>query len=106
MDGVKTGLRTLGPASLRLSYSQAVAPHLRGGLRELSHLTSAELGKGHGTRLLKSVIDEADKSGITLMLTADTESLADWYSRNGFQLLQEDPRIMVRLPARVMAAYG
>lgn len=110
---MKTGLRTHGSASLRLSYSQVVAPHLRGGLREVSHLTSADRGKGHATHLLRSVIAEADKTNTTLMLTADPaeggldmSALTDWYTRLGFQLLQDTPRIMVRIPARVMAAYG
>ena len=110
---MKTGLRTHGSASLRLSYSQVVASHLRGGLREVSHLTSAEPRKGHATQLLRSVIDEADKTNITLMLTADPAeggmdlgALTDWYTRLGFMTLQDKPRIMIRLPARVMAAYG
>lgn len=110
---MKTGLRTHASASLRLSYSQAVDAHLRGGLREISHLTSAEPGNGHATQLMRSVIAEADKTNTMLMLTAepfkdgmDMGALTDWYTRLGFQLLQETPRIMVRLPARVMAAYG
>lgn len=103
---MKTGLRTHESASLRLSFSQTVEPHLRGGLRELSHLVSNEPGKGHARQLMSNVIEEADEAGVTLMLTADTEQLADWYSRLGFMTLQESPKIMVRLPARVMAAYG
>lgn len=99
---MKTGVRTLGPASLKLSYNQQVAPHLRGGLRELSHLESTDKQKGHATALMKQVCEEADKENIMLMLIVepygemDKSALQDWYSRLGFFILQENPTIMVR----------
>jgi hypothetical protein len=102
MDGMRTGVRTLGPASLKLSYNQQVAPHLRGGLRELSHLECTEPKKGHATKLMQEVCSEADKENIMLLLHVepygemDKAALQDWYSRLGFFILQETPTIMVR----------
>ena len=102
---MKTGERTHASASVKVGYSQVVSSHLRGHLRELSHLHSTEQGKGHARELMRSLFDEADKDEITLMVTVHPykdgltgEQLEDWYTRMGFFELQDDPKIMIRLP--------
>lgn len=108
---MKTGTRTLGPASLKLSYSQQVAAHLRGGLREISHLLVKEdrRNQGHASDLMRMICREADENNIMLMLMPQPfdmpelskAELRDWYSRRfGFTILQETPTIMIR------QAYG
>ena len=99
MDGLKTGRHSYKSASCKLGYSQLVDANLRGGLRELSHLEATEPGLGHGTELLKRIGKQADEANITLMLTADTHKLAEWYAREfGFWTLQETPHLMIRQP--------
>ena len=95
---MKPGIRTHGPASLRLSYSTLVGANLRGMLRELTHLQVSEdaRGQGHGSALMREVCAEADKAQTVLMLTADDTRLADWYARFGFKLIQDGPLLMVR----------
>lgn len=112
MDGLmKTGTRTLGPASLKLSFSQQVAPHLRGGLREISNLLVKEehRNQGHASDLMRMICREADENNIILMLMPQPfdmpelskAQLRDWYARSfGFTILQETPTIMIR------QAYG
>ena len=102
---MKTGVRTLGPASLKLSHSQVIPANLRGGLLELSKLHSKEPGQGHASKLLKQVCQEADKNKVILMVLVDPfedglskQELRDWYSRLGFDILQETPTIMTRMP--------
>lgn len=102
---MKTGTRTHASASVNVGYSQAIASHLRGRLRELTHLHSAEQGKGDARELMRGLFEEADKDEITLMVTvhpyADgltAEQLEDWYARMGFFELQDEPLIMIRLP--------
>lgn len=102
---MKTGERTNASASVKVGYSQVVSSHLRGHLRELSHLHSTEQGKGHARELMRNLFEEADKDEITLMVTVHPyedgltgEQLEDWYTRMGFFELQDDPKIMIRLP--------
>jgi len=102
---MKTGERTHASASVKVGYSQAVSSHLRGHLRELTHLHSSEQGKGHARELMRSLFEEADKDEITLMVVVQpyedgltAEQLEDWYARMGFFELQDEPLIMIRLP--------
>lgn len=47
-------------------------------------------GVGHGSRLLRRVLDDADREGVTLVLNVypsgslDYDALVSWYGRNGF----------------------
>ncbi len=106
---MKTGTRTHGPASLKLSYSMAMPANLRGGLLEVSHVLTPESdrGQGHASRLIEQVCAEADAAGKLLLvrplpfdvpeLTQD--QLTDWYLGFGFLVLQENPvRLLVRRP--------
>lgn len=108
-----TGKVTVGAASARLSYSQMVAPHLRGRMRELSALTvdQAQRGTGCATALLKSVCADADKAGVLLLVVVEpfgdaplsVEQLRDWYARHGFKVIQEAPAVvMARAAQRVL----
>jgi GNAT superfamily N-acetyltransferase len=67
-------------------------------------------GKGFAHRLIHEVITDADKDGVTLMLSAEAEpndslkkpgmsqeALIAWYKRLGFkQMDPSDPRAMIR----------
>jgi N-acetylglutamate synthase-like GNAT family acetyltransferase len=53
-------------------------------------------GRGNGTRLLKLVLADADKEGVTLVLSVGSDDsplslsnlqLADWYERHGFRVI-------------------
>jgi GNAT superfamily N-acetyltransferase len=113
MKGVRSrpfmGMRgeyTHGAASLRLSYSMAMPAHMRGGIREVTNVYTleSERGKGSASALLKQVCDEADESGIVLILLPkqnDATGLDDlrliaWYERNGFISIQDNPILMAR----------
>ena len=110
---MKTGDYSLLSASCKLAYSQQVDPHLRGGLRILTHLYSGEKRQGHASALMGSLCAQADAAGITLMLEPkaegpgmSTQDLIDWYSeRCGFFTLQvawlDRKHLMVRLPYEV-----
>lgn len=61
-------------------------------------------GQGHGTRMLKRVLDDADADGVMLELSPlasgplDREALVAWYHRHGFEV-SEWPT-MTRAPRR------
>jgi GNAT superfamily N-acetyltransferase len=112
MDGVmKTGTRSNGPASLKVSYSQMVPASSRGLVREVSSvLCEPEYRKdGHASALLKEVMREADASRVTLMVMVkpydaggmDGAQLSGWYHRLGFVEIQAAPCVMARSPKRV-----
>lgn len=66
--------------------------------------------QGHGGRLFQQVLDDADREGVTLLLTAygsdnkrdglTHEQLIDFYKRRGFILYDENdnPRNFIRHP--------
>lgn len=112
---MKTGERKHESASVRVGYSQIVSAHLRGHLRELTHLQSGERSKGHARELMRQIFEEADKDEITLMVMVepydsglDAQQLEDWYTRMGFFELQDKPLIMIRLPyaSQPMRTHG
>lgn len=105
MDGVVlTGERRDGPASLWLTQSIVVAPHLREQIREVvSFYCEPEYRRqGHGAALLGKVCLEADQARRVLLLhvnpTEDipVEALEALYARFGFVRLQDEPLLMVR----------
>jgi len=114
VDGVKTGLRALGPASLKVTYITCVAPHLRGRLREITSVCvePEHRRQGHGNALMGAILLEADAHGIALLVQVnpydnteddmDTDALAQWYARLGFVEIQAEPRLMVRMPEELM----
>jgi GNAT superfamily N-acetyltransferase len=64
-------------------------------------------GHGYGRELLGSVLSDADREGVTLVLDINAyvgsplsdEQLALWYKRNGFQQTNESGRL-IRYPKR------
>lgn len=105
---MKPGLRMHGPASLKLSHNTAVPAHLRGGLLEITHVTTPEQHRkqGYASILMQKVCAEADAAGKVLILiphpfeiAMSQAELTDWYSRYGFDVIQERPaRLMARRP--------
>lgn len=62
-------------------------------------------GQGHGGRLLKKVLNEADREQVTLLLLVepdgtglDTAQLTRWYTKHGFTVHPQDPHAMRRTP--------
>ena len=74
-----------------------VSANLRGMIREVSSVTVPEdqQGKGLGSALMADICADADRSGVILMLIADTAKLADWYARFGFDTIQNEPSILM-----------
>ena len=93
---MKTGPRTLLGASLKLSYSPLIDASKRGKVLELSalHVPEEKRGNKLGTALMVMVCLEADKAGKALILSPDSDKLACWYSRFGFELV--DDNLMIR----------
>lgn len=104
---MKTGIYTNGGASCKVSYCQAISPHLRGGLLEITRLETKEIdrNKGHASALIENVCNNADINRKILLIMPDPDGLVmgkdeltRWYIRRfGFELLQEQPvRLLVR----------
>lgn len=105
---MKPGTYTSGSASCRLRYSQAVPSHLRGGLLEITHLTTpeAEQGKGHAGRLIEKICLQANADRFILLtmpqpfgdVAMSKDELSRWYIRRfGFEVLQDHPvQLLVR----------
>ena len=94
------GQQSYGTASCMLKYSSALPWDLRDNVRELCKLTANTKGKGHGTKLLEHICQEADKYSKILILIPDNEKLVRFYERFGFELMQTEPEmLMVRNPA-------
>lgn len=106
------GSRELGHASLILSIPSALPKEMRPRVLELSNLETeaAYKGKGHATRLMHTVCDEADAHGMALMLEPKSfgdgpndRTLQAWYFRRfGFVVFQNGkddlPTLMIRTP--------
>ena len=105
---MKTGTIKHGSAQAKVSYSQMVAPHLRGKLREISSLIVDQSERGHGsaTELMHILTTQADESGLTLLVVVepfddepiDGDRLRNWYERLGFIEIQHLPCVMARPP--------
>lgn len=103
---MKPGTRTEGPASLKLTFCQAVPAPMRGKVREVSKVKVAQghRGQGHASALMRKVCQEADLNHMALLLEVEpfddepltTEQLAYWYERLGFKVIQPSPLVMVR----------
>lgn len=102
------GYRHAEGAQARVTYSQAVPPHLRGRVREVSSLMvdQAARGHGHATQLMRDLMREADDADLALLVVVepfddspiDAVALKGWYSRMGFVEIQAEPCVMVRMP--------
>ena len=99
MDGLMTGKRECGAASLVLSETTAVPEHLRAGIRELSALVTEEdkRKQGYADALMHTVCYEADKNRIVLLITVKSAGemshakLVKFYKKHGFQELPHKP---------------
>lgn len=107
---MKTGERRVGPASLRVRQCTALPLHLREHTREIVNLETPfdQQNRGYAATLMRKVCREADKCGITLVLTPapygdnlnlSAQQLEEWYQREfGFYAVQREPTVfMARL---------
>lgn len=105
------GPRSNAYASLRLSVPTALPADMQGPVVELRALKTRKdkRGMGFAKALLADVCAEADEAKRFLFLHVapdnadDTEAMANFYIRNGFQPIQADPLLLLRPFA---GAYG
>lgn len=102
------GLRTHRSASLRVAIAEGLPEDMREETRELLSVCSTNPRKGHATALMHEVCTEADLSGISLLAAVRPfddgamtgEQLEKWYRRFDFELIQDEPPLMLRSPQR------
>ena len=92
------GHREYEQASCTIRMIADLPMSLRDSVRLVHDLytTPGKTGQGEGTKLLKSVCEEADSLGITLILMPDNDKLEAWYNKHGFTRTQDNPVIMAR----------
>ena len=106
---MKTGSRSIGPASLRVRRSNALPHDMQDSTREIANLEvpAGQQRRGYATTLMHKVCREADSAGLVLILWpapyGDTgmslDQLAAWYADEfGFAAIQQEPMLMARLP--------
>lgn len=94
-----------GAASLTLTALDGVGPDEIDRIRVIVKLRTdpAYRRKGHATRLLKAICQEADTTGTVLLIEPapfddaphKVGQLAHFYRRFGFETLQTEPRILM-----------
>ena len=107
------GLRKHKQASLRIVEPMGLPDHLRSNVRELASLKSENQRKGHASALMHQVCAEADMAAKTLMLLVDqpegtepdNEQIKKFYSRFGFNVAQDSPCLMLRLPQKPLIVH-
>ena len=95
------GPRKYESAKLELRYTQALPYELRQLVREVFNVKTDDdkIGLGYGTHLMHQVCDEADKYKKVLLLIPDSGKLETWYSKFGFNKVQDKPVVlMIRNP--------
>lgn len=107
-DPMPTGWRKVGAATARVRRHPHLPAKLQARTREVIELECTDQRKGYATTLMHSICREADKHGITLVLTPgpfgdnismSTEELTSWYERRfGFMVIQSEPTLMARMP--------
>lgn len=105
------GPRANAYASCKLAIPTALPAEMRGPVVELRSLKTRKdkRGMGFAKALMTAVCTEADERRRFLFLRVepedgtDTEALANFYIRNGFQPIQAEPLLMLRPFA---GAYG
>jgi GNAT superfamily N-acetyltransferase len=84
-----------------------MSEHQQNKIRWVTDLTTDEKyrGKGLASNLLKQLGKEADQAQISLLIecrgteeTTDEKRLEAFYKRNGFVVVQESPKLMLRIP--------
>jgi N-acetylglutamate synthase-like GNAT family acetyltransferase len=96
------GTRTHGGASCCLRIPAFAPRSMRANVRELFRLHTREQNRsqGHAGALLGQVCAEADQKNVALVLRPDTESLVPWYEKHGFDLIQEEPVLLMTRPPK------
>jgi N-acetylglutamate synthase-like GNAT family acetyltransferase len=102
------GRRHLGHAELMVQKCAMVSAANQDHIRELTQIIVPEekRGLGMGTRLMRKVCTEADNNHKFLLVHVKpyasdktVEDLTRWYTRLGFNKIQEEPEVvMVRKP--------
>jgi hypothetical protein len=109
---MEPGFRRVGAASCRIAVPTSMPANVQRRTREIVKLETAanKRGEGYATTLMHRVCAEADQMGFLLILRADPfpnegeeylsqSNLEGWYaSRFGFQMIQEDIKLMARMP--------
>lgn len=96
-----------GQATCLVKRSVQVPQEMREGLREITKLFTpiAERGKGHANALLTAVCEEADAKSLVLLVHVEpfgepdlgASQLEQWYAKFGFQVIQDEPKLMARM---------
>lgn len=91
------GKRSHEGAKCRIGYTMAVPVEMRGKIREVNslHTEPGMRGKGQATKLMREVCAEADKCDKVLILLPDDDKLMAWYQKFGFELIQQDPKMIM-----------
>jgi N-acetylglutamate synthase-like GNAT family acetyltransferase len=109
MDGMITGIRRNGAASLYVRQCTALPEVMRAKTREVAKLEVQESkqNQGYATSLMHKVCREADEAGLMLVLwpqpfgdniRLSKQQLIEWYEREfGFMIIQPHPVLMARL---------
>jgi len=99
---MEAGLRTYKQATLRIAIPTSLPEHMQAHMREIMSVHSANPRKGQATALMYQVCQEADDDLKTLILVVEpfgdemtTEQLTKWYKKFGFNILQEEPKLMM-----------
>jgi GNAT superfamily N-acetyltransferase len=92
--------------SLRVGIPTAYPKSIQACCRELTEFYTlpAKRGQGFAKKLLEAICKEADEAGFALLLhvepyddcTMDEKRLESLYSRNGFVVFQQKPKLMCR----------
>lgn len=91
------GARSLGGSTCCLRIPAFAPRSMRASVRELFRLQTREQDRlqGHADALLVNVCAEADEKSVSLVLSPDTETLIPWYEKHGFELIQEEPVLLM-----------
>lgn len=119
MDAMKVGWRRYGASRLFVRKSTAFPKAMQPFIREVRSVETPiqHQRQGLATMLLRNVCAEADRAGMVLVLwpapwganeSMNTEQLAEWYKKFGFEAIQSNPVLMARAAPNLTpkALYG
>jgi hypothetical protein len=95
-----------------ISNTAGATVYSMGDTLHLSDIRTFAPGKGGASKMLRSILEVADKNNVPVTLTADsysgdgltTAQLVDWYKRNGFEVendFGDDGVDMIRQPRNI-----
>jgi predicted GNAT family N-acyltransferase len=95
-----------------ISNTAGATVYSMGDTLHLSDIRTFDPGKGGASKMLRSILEVADKNNVPVTLTADnysgdgltTAQLVDWYKRNGFEVendFGDDGVDMIRQPRNI-----